>query len=387
LSKWRWRGNVALLGVAVAFFIYPLLPSEDVINSDWPAFATGSRLIVSDPVHLYDLAVQQRAESDVTGGRVLVTLGIHGILPFLAPAWVALLAVPFDAFGTDLGGRLWILFGLACLLAGLYLAIRPRAPTVLLPAFASVPTALVMVNAQIDGLVVLGIGAAIALWPRRYLAGLALGLTLVKPQLVLPLGVAILLAREWRVVVGWATAGVVLLAATMALNPRWVLDWLEQTRSTVQTGAREISAAHFAVLLPDRYQGLALVLLTVLALAAVIWLAWRVGGQDMRTAIAVLVAGGILAAPHALPADLVLVAMAMAIWDRATWYEWLGLSVVALVCALAPVPVPTIAGVAAVGWICLRAAGLVAGPRGLARQGAASAAGAEEPTSTQGSAS
>src|SRR5437016_7847086 len=126
MSRWRWRGSVALLAVSMAFVILPLLPNADVINSDWPAFATGARLIVSDPGHLYDLKVQQRVESDVTGGRVLVTLGIGGILPFLAPAWVALLAVPFELFGTDIGGRLWILFGLACLGAGLYLACPPH---------------------------------------------------------------------------------------------------------------------------------------------------------------------------------------------------------------------------------------------------------------------
>ena len=363
MSRWRWRGNVALLGVALAFFIYPLLPNEDVINSDWPAFATGGRLIATDPGHLYDLDVQRRVETQVTGGRVLVTLGIQGILPFLAPAWVALIAVPFQALGTDLGGRLWILFGLLCLLGGLFLANRGRSPTEFLPAFAGVPTALVMVNAQIDGFVALGVGAAIAVWPRRYLAGFVLGLTLVKPQLVLPLGVALLLAREWRVVAGWATAAAVLLAATLAVNPHWIFDWLGQTRSTVQTGAREVDLPHFAVLLPDRYLAAGLAILTILALALVVWLAWLRRGQDMRPPIAILVAGGVLAAPHALPADMVMVAMGMAIWGHASWYEWLGLSLAALVCQLAPVPVPTIVGALAVGWICIRASGLLTSTR------------------------
>src|SRR5438874_9053115 len=183
-ERWRWRGSVALLAVCLAFFIYPLLPNDDVINSDWPAFATGARLIVSDPGHLYDFDSQTRVERQVTGGRVLVTLGIEGILPFLAPAWVALLAVPFDAFGTDIGGRLWTLFGLACLGAGLYFATRPRTGSsppfmgkfrpsglpaesetpwaeeagaaarrmglaAILPAFASVPTAVLVLHAQL----------------------------------------------------------------------------------------------------------------------------------------------------------------------------------------------------------------------------------------------
>lgn len=359
MSRWQWRGYIALVGVALAFFIYPLLPNVDVINSDWPAFATGARLIVADPAHLYDLDTQRRVETDVTGGRVLVTLSIKGILPFLAPAWVAFIGVPFDALGSNVGGRLWILFGLLCLLAGIYLAVRPRPPTAVLAPFAGVPTALTMVNAQIDGFVALGIGAAMALWPRRYLAGLALGLTLVKPQLVLPLAAAVLIAREWRVLAGWATAGLLLLVSTLALSPHWIFDWLSDTRSTVQTGAREIDVPHFAVLLPDKLQGAAIAVVTLLSLVAVVWLAWRVRGQKMRPSMAILVAGGVVAAPHALPADYVIVALGMAIWGEARWFEWLGLSVAALASALLPAPIPTVIGAVSIGWICFRIAGLV----------------------------
>ncbi|HET7419043.1 MAG TPA: glycosyltransferase 87 family protein [Candidatus Dormibacteraeota bacterium] len=360
-SRWRWRGNIALLGVSLAFVLFPLLPNDDVVNSDWPAFATGARIIVNDPGHLYDLDVQRRVESDVTGGRVLVSLGIKGILPFLAPAWVALVAVPFELLGTNLGGRAWILFGLLCLGAGFWLAVRPRSPTDVLLAFASVPTALVMLNAQVDGLVVLGLGGAIALWPRRFLVGLALGLTLMKPQLVLPLGVALLLLlrHEWKVLAGWAAAGLGLLAATLAISPHWVFDWLGQTRSTVQTGAREIDLAHLAVLLPASTQGVALAALTAIAVAGVVWLAWRARGEGMRAPIAVLVAGGVLAAPHALPTDMTLVALALLVWGEARWFEWLGLSVAALVAALVPAPAPALVGVVAAGWVCLRAAGFL----------------------------
>jgi len=354
MSRWQWRGSVALLAVCLAFFIYPLLPNDDVINSDWPAFATGAQLIVTNPQQMYDLHVQQRYESLVTGGRVLITPGIEGILPFLAPAWVALLAVPFDVFGTDLGGRLWILFGLLCLLGGLYLAVRPRPPSAVLPAFASVPTALMMLNAQLDGIMALGMGAALALWPRRYLAGLALGLTLVKPQLVLPLGVAVIASREWKVLAGWATAGLVFLAPTLLLSPRWPLDWLGQVRGTVAPISREIDLPHLGVLLPASYQSLAVALLTVIAVALVMFLAWRVRDQQMRPSIAVLVIGGVLASPHALPADLVLVAAGLAIWGRATWLEWLVLSAGALLAALTPAPFPALVGLVVFAWLLAR---------------------------------
>jgi len=353
VSRWRWRGNIALLGVALAFFLYPLLPNDDVINSDWPAFATGARLIVADPGHLYDFDAQRRVELGVTGGRVLVTLGIHGILPFLAPAWVALIAVPFDLLGTDLGGRLWVLFGLLCLVAGLYLATRPRPPTAILPAFAAVPTALMMLNAQLDGIVALGIGAAVALRSRPYLAGLALGLTLVKPQLVLPVGFALLLTRKWRVLAGWATVGVVLLAATLALNPRWVLEWLPALSSTVQTGAREVSLPHFAVYLPAGLQTYGLIGLTLFAIADALVLAAR-RPTDFNAVAAILVIGGVVSSPHALPSDLVLVAVGLAIWGEAGWIEWLALSLVAIVAALAPAPLPAGLGIALMWWLTLR---------------------------------
>ena len=356
-SPWRWRAYVALLGVAVAFVIYPLVEGPtDVINSDWPAFATGARLVVEDPKHLYDLDKQKQVEFEVTGGRTLITLSIKGILPFLAPAWVALVAVPFELLGTDLGGRLWILFGLACFALGTYLAVRPRPPSAILPAFASVPTALVLLNAQLDGLVALGLGAAIALWSRPYLAGLALGLTLMKPHLVLALGAVLLVSRRWRVLAGWAVAGVLLWASVAVLNPRWVLDWLAPSGKTIQTGAREVNLAHFGVLFGPQLQNNAVAILTLVGIVVVVLLAWR-RRDDFQAAAAIVVAGGVVAAPHALPTDLALVSLALAIWGRARWHDWVLLSAGALVAALVPAPLPAIIGILLVGWLCVRFSG------------------------------
>ena len=353
---WRWRGQVALLGVALSFVLYPLTPTLDVVNSDWPAFATGAQLIVHDPTHLYAQSAQIRVEHEVTGGRTLVTLGIEGILPFLAPAWVALVAVPFDRLGTDLGGRAWMLVGLIFLAGGIFLTLRPRPPSSVLPALASAPTALTLLNAQIDGFVVLGLGAALALWSRPYLSGLALGLTLMKPQLVLPLGVAVIVTRRWKVLVGWAAAGVLLLASTTILSPQWVPQWLSAAGGTVQPGAREVDLPHLTVLLPIAVRTPSLALLTIASIVGVLLIA-RHRRADLRPGLAVVIAGGVLAAPHALPADLVLVALALAVWGQARWFDWLLLSVGAAISALASDPVPLFAGGLTVAWVCLRAGG------------------------------
>jgi hypothetical protein len=240
--------------------------------------------------------------------------------------------------------------------------VRPRPPSAILPAFASVPTALLLLNAQLDGLVVLGIGAAIALRSKPYLAGLALGLTLMKPHLVLPIALALLVTRTWRVIVGWTAAGLVLLASTLALNPHWVLDWLKSAGSTVQTGSREVDVAHFGILFPTGSQVFVEAGLALIALAGVVALAWRRRG-DPRSAAAILVAGGILGAPHALPTDMVLVALALAIWGKAQWYDWLLLSVSTAIAAFTPVPIPTVVGVLTVGWVLFRAGGASSGWR------------------------
>ncbi|HET7467557.1 MAG TPA: glycosyltransferase family 87 protein [Candidatus Dormibacteraeota bacterium] len=356
-GSWRWRGVVALTAVALGFVIYPLSePGHDVINSDWPAFATGAKLAITDPGHLYDLDAQQRVQLEVTGGRQLVTPGIHGILPFLAPAYVALLAAPFATIGTELGGRLWILFGLACLALALWLVSRPRSLSAALPGFAGVPTALLLLNAQLDGIVALGLGAAVALWSRPFLAGLALGLTLMKPQLILPAGLALIVARRWRVLAGWAAAGVVLWASFAIFDPLWVVHWLAPVGNTVAPVSREVDLPHLGVLLPQAVQTYAVAAISLLTGVAAVLLAWR-RRTDMPAAVAIVIAGGILAAPHALPADLVLVAFALVAWGRAAWHDWLILSIGAIIAAITPAPVPALVGLVVIGWVLARASG------------------------------
>src|SRR5207302_1357313 len=94
------------------------------------------------------------------------------------------------------------------------------------------------------------------------------------------------------------------------------------------------------------------------AVAGVVWLASR-RRDDFPAAAAIVIAGGVLAAPHALPADLALVALALAVWGQARWFDWLALSVAALFCAVAPAPAPAFVGIAVIAWACLRAAGLI----------------------------
>ena len=141
-----------------------------------------------------------------------------------------------------------------------------------------------------------------------------------------------------------------------------MLDWLAPLGTPVQSFSREVDLPHFGTALPAGYQLPGVATLTVAAVAAVLMLAVR-RRTDLKAAAAVLIAGGVLAAPHALPADLVLVSLALIVWGEARWYDWLMLSAGAVVAALTPAPLPAVAGLIAIGWLCLRAGGVISSRR------------------------
>jgi hypothetical protein len=151
---------------------------------------------------------------------------------------------------------------------------------------------------------------------------------------------------------------VALTAAAAALNPTWIFQWLPALNGPVRPGSREVDLAHFGTVLSSGGQAYAVAVLTAITIAVVVLLARRCR-DNFRSAAAVLVAGGVLAAPHALPTDLVLVAVALATWEDAQWYDWLLLSAGAALAAFLPAPVPAVTGVIVIGWVCLRGAGVI----------------------------
>jgi hypothetical protein len=107
------------------------------------------------------------------------------------------------------------------------------------------------------------------------------------------------------------------------------------------------------VYLPRAVQTYGLVTVSLALSAGVVWLAAR-RRNETAVAASILIAGGVLASPHALPADLVLVSVALVMWSRADAWDWVILSAGALVAALAPAPVPVAVGLVVVGRLLLR---------------------------------
>jgi hypothetical protein len=356
VARWRTRGRIALLGICVAYAAVALGRSDrQLVDSDWTAFATGAHLAAGPlPGLLYDRTAQQRAQDAITGGGGFDLKGQGRLLPFLSPPWVALLAIPFDAAGFGWGGRLLILVGLAALLGGVALA-APADRWAPLAVAAGFPTLVLVLNAQLDGLVALGLGAAIAAERagRPGVAGLALGLTLVKPHLVLPVAAAMLLARRWRLVAGWGLAALGLVVVASARHATWTWAWLEATWATVGRNGRELDPGTWPWLLEPSWPR---PLLTLTLSLAVLALVLAVAVRRSREPWAALVAGGVLVAPHALPSDLVLVGLAMAIDGGAGAVEWWVFSVAAAAAAVTPDPWPSVIATALIGSLLLRMA-------------------------------
>jgi hypothetical protein len=328
-TRLRGWGRAALLGIAVALVALPFVETpRELMNSDWAPILMGGRLVMSDPAHLYDRAAQLREQTALLGAGGFSAPGQGGLLPFVFPPWVALLAVPFAGLGPEWGGKAWILLNAVTLGGGLLLAARDRLGA--LAAFAGVPAALMVSNAQADGIVVLGIGAAWHLHRRgRDLpAGLALGLALAKPHLVVALAVGLIAGRRWRLLAGWAIAGGLLVVATELRDGSLLFAWLRSTAAVA-------GASRFEVGLPAiawAFLPIAAPVVAALATVGVVIAAGRAPGE--RAAAGTAVAGGLVAALHGLGSDLTLVSGGLALAGRTQLWPLLGLSVAALAYAL-----------------------------------------------------
>ncbi len=359
-QRWIQRGQAALFGVLAGMLVLLVAQShQDVLNSDWTAFEVGGKIISSQPRLLYDRAEQRQVEAEITGGQVLVTIPDTSVLAVNEPPWLALAAAPFAALGTDLGGKLWGVAQLLMAGAGLLLLAYEGDRWRWLPGLAGVPGAVMMLNLQADGLLLLGLGAGWLLWRRQrpVLAGLALGLCYFKPHLVLPIGVALVVARKWPVLAGWSLSLLLLGGATALAQPQLLYDWPRFAISGAGHIGRELSLAGVVLpLAPAGSETLALAVTVLVATSLVLVLAAR-RRHTPATALAILIAGGLLAAPHAQGSDLLLLSAAAALWPGTRWFDWLALSIGGLVVVLSPPPFGSVAAVMLAGLALARLVG------------------------------
>jgi len=168
---------------------------------------------------------------------------------------------------------------------------------------------------------------------RRFLAGLVFGLMVFKPQLAVVIALVLILTGEWRMVAGAALAAAAELALawlasdTAAMREYFHVLWtLARDPSLVQIHPGEVhSVRGFAQLLLPSLPAVVSTA-SLLALVAAVWLgvrAWK-SGAPVTWKWGQLVLLSILASPHLLTYDLILLAiplLAFSDWSLANREE------------------------------------------------------------------
>jgi Glycosyltransferase family 87 len=196
----------------------------------------------------------------------------------------------------------------------------PRRLLIGVLAFASLPAAMTFAYGQWDGLLALaGTGAYVALQrDRQVLAGMLIAVLLLKPQLIWLVPIVVVIAGSWRLLCGIMIGALVFgLSSIAILGWTDTYQWVRQISPNIvaRTG---LSLPHMLVsfgatssMVVASSAALA-VIVTVALLIARSWLRSLTRQQQLSLGLLV----SMLAAPHLLSYDLIIVAPVIVLWGR-----------------------------------------------------------------------
>jgi hypothetical protein len=311
-------------------------------GTDFSASYVAALLVRSgDGADLYD----QRAEH--SRHLALLPAGTVIDLPFITPPTTALLALPLTVLDPGTAFRVWSVIELLLLGLAVWVAIRagpwpsrlgrsPRAATLLM-GIAGGGTYAFLLLGQIDGITALGLAAAYAAWrkDRPAAAGfwLALAFAATKPHLAIGLGVWLVARRDWRALAGAAAGSAVVVAVSLTLvGPAGLAGFVSALGFAAGNtpGASTLGIVGFAA----SWLGSGAVPAAVGIAGSLIALGgcWVLGARSrgnvgaLEASLAGAAALSLVASPHLLPHDLVILAPALA-WcaaraaaaERAPW--------------------------------------------------------------------
>jgi len=295
----------------------------DALGTDWMVFYAGAGQYFSgDLAGLFDGARFTAALNAAFAGWLSAPMAFR---PWVYPPSYLLAMLPFrlPSFAVS-----YALFQAAS--AGLLAALlwrgadRPEARWLTIAAALLGPAAALNVAVGQNGFLIaaLLVGGFRALPDRPALAGMLLGLASVKPQFWLAVPIALAAQREWRALL-WALLVALALAAASAAVFGLALwrDWAALALGSHDAGkwvefGRMWGVSVYACLasagLPPRLAELGQ-LAGLIAGLGIVYRAFR-SRLPRDHKIAALLAGTLLAAPHASLHDLVLLAIAAALW-------------------------------------------------------------------------
>jgi hypothetical protein len=284
-------------------------------------YAVGQLLDEGRAEEIYDLPRLAERQKEVGGP------GWKGVLPFRYPPFYSLCFALTSRLSYEASFLLWTALSLAGLaLAGRLLGV-PEASWLgwalcFYPVFAAVSFG------QNSLFSLLLLASAFALWrrDRGFLAGLAAGLLLYKPQLLVGVGLLWLLdvRRSWRCLLGMASSGGVLALVSVLVLPEASQAFVASLGANLKMQdrlalAQQCSSQGFWMLLLPGRERLAhpLSLLTSLAGLAVFVIAWRNLRESKPRAFALVVLITPWLTPYLMLYDwsILLVPAALLWWD------------------------------------------------------------------------
>ena len=241
--------------------------------------------------HLYDLPIQKQVVEGLGPGTYWS--------PYLNPPPLAWLGTPFLALPFELAILLWT----ALLVGAALLAWRLVAPGDSLSKAAHLalflglfPTAFGLMVGQPVALVAAAVAVAWWLAERRKpgLAGLALSVIAIKPQLALLVPLCLLVAGHWRVVVIWAAATAVMVIVALVLLGG---DGLQRYRDALSLASQWEPTRRYAIAGPLGL-GPQVYVVEVLVVAVAAAAAWRQRGAGAGPPIATGLVASLLFTPY-----------------------------------------------------------------------------------------
>jgi hypothetical protein len=196
---------VLLAGAFTAWFVVVVPLQKEILDNDLTLVYIGARIGLEHGwSHIYNLELQHQLFSQLRPAAAF-----NDGERFLSPPPVAWLLVPLTLLGAAGTTYVWLAASMVALVAAWWIAAPGDGQTRLLWlvfALAWYPVQYSISLAQPDVIVLL---AAVACWrlaekDRPYLAGAVLGVSVLKPQLVLVLPVVLLVAGRWRIAGAWA---------------------------------------------------------------------------------------------------------------------------------------------------------------------------------------
>jgi hypothetical protein len=254
-------------------------------------------------------------------------------LPFITPPTSALLALPLTVLDPGTAFRVWSVIELILLALAVWIAIRAgpwpsssgrslRAATALM-ALAAGGTYAFLILGQIDGVAALGLAAAYMAWRngRPAVAGfwMALAFAATKPHLAIGLGVWLVARRDWRALAGALAGCAVAAAVSLVLVGPGGLGGFVSALGFAAGNTPGVSTLGIPGLVAS-WLGDGTVAVVIGIAGSLLALAgcWLLGARSRRLpqALEVSLAGAValslVASPHLLPHDLVILAPAFA---------------------------------------------------------------------------